>query len=129
VIPIGCRTRAACCHLAVFTVLGTFLIPFAMRYVEEPDQEFANGHRRGALFYQFFGTLAFGVGSMISNLLGDFRSDFVAGAALTFFWIAFICALGIYLLGAFVLAVQAWSGDSFQFSWLNRWVYVDRSSA
>ena len=125
-IPAWSRTRAAFCHLSVLTVFGAFLFPLATNLIEEPDPEFNRGHRVGAIIYQLVGLLVLFCCYVLSGLFGNFADDFTAGAALTFFWIVFLCAAGVYFLGAVYLAMQAWSGSPFELGLLNSMVYKDR---
>lgn len=124
VIPIGVRTKAACCHLAVFTLIGIFSIPYMTSWIKDEEPDFSQSHRYGALVYQVFGVVVFVVGLGVAGLPGFFLGNaFDAGVAVTFFWILYICSLGLYLLGAFALALQAWSGKNFHLAPFNRWVY------
>lgn len=125
-IPVWSRTRAALCHLSTLTVVAAFLFPLSTSLVPEEDPEFSRGHRVGSLLYQLLGLVIFGSSFLLTGVFGNFSDDFVAGAALTFFWIVLLCALGVYSLGAIYLAMQAWSGNAFELGLLNSMVYKDR---
>lgn len=123
-IPIGVRTKAAACHLAAFTVIGIFLVPFVLGYIPDEEPDFSQSHRYGAMIYQLMGVVVFVIGGGLSTLPSIFLgNEFIAGAVVTFFWIVYLCALGLYLLGIIVLSIQALSGANFDFPPANRWVY------
>ena len=123
-ISVGCRTRAALCHLSTLTVIGIFWVPFLLGFVpEEEHPEFYTTHRYGALCYQILGLIGFGLGAALSYLPGRFTDEFTAGAVLAFFWVVYLCLFGIYLLIAVFLAIQAWSGQEFHLGFLDRFVY------
>ena len=118
------RIRAALCHLALFSGVGIVVVPFVLGKLTADLTLFESAHRRGAILYQLLGVSSFGVLAMISGFGSDYTNDFTAGALLTFFWVVYLCALGVYFLGAFWLTVQAWSGTPFKLGLIDRWVYA-----
>lgn len=115
--------RAACCHLSLLTLFGTMVLPFLLGFMQDEDPEFAKGHRYGALVYQGLGLAIFAAGALVSRLPGALFDPFMAGAILTFYWSVYLSALFVFFGGAIYLAVQAWSGHTFDMGGLNQWVY------
>lgn len=118
------RIRAALCHLALFSGVGIVIFPFVLGKLSVDTSLFESAHRRGAILYQLLGVSVFGVLGLISGFGFDYANDFTTSALLAFFWVVYLCALGVYFLGAFWLTVQAWSGTPFKLGPLDGWVYA-----
>ena len=120
---MGSRTRAACYHLSVLSFLGVLWVPIALGFVEEQDPEFSLPHRKGAIFYQLIGILVFVALALLTRIPMLAYDAFTMGAILTFYWVFYLCLMGLYLAGAVYLSLQAWSGQAFDFTPLNSLVY------
>lgn len=121
--PVAVRTRAACCHLSLYTGLGLLWLPLVVGLFADEKDDFEFFHRRGAVVYQLVGLFIFGALAVAAPLFSFGSDPFSQGASRGFFWIFYLCLLGVYSLGPSVFAYQAWSGLEYDFAPLNRLVY------
>ena len=106
------RNRAALCHLAALPVLTSVWLPMLLRKADI-DDDFLYCHATGAAVYQGGSLVTFGLLWLGRNLPYAFLDEISGGLVQAFLGIIACCLLGIYMLGAVGLALQAWNSDAF----------------
>lgn len=122
-LPIASRNKAALCHLAPLTIVGSLLIPILFQHAEDECPDFLLSHARGAFYYQGCGLLVLGASGILGMFLWNPQAGFDHQMWLALGLVSWSMAGLAFILGLVYLAMQAWSGTDFDFGFFNSWVY------
>lgn len=104
-------------------MVGTLLLPYLLRKLDDEHYDFVDSHTSGAIAYQALGLLVFGIsGGFLAHFWSP-TTGFERQLLVGFFFVIWLLAVLIYVLGAVVFSMQAWSGKPFDFPLLNGWIY------
>lgn len=122
-LPLASRNKAALCHLAPLTIVGSLVVPFWMQHSEDECPDFLFSHARGAFLYQGFALLVLGGTALFGMFFWNPQAGFDHQMWLALGLVSWSMAVLVFLLGLVYLAMQAWSGTDFDFGFFNNWVY------